>query len=62
MTAKRATHLAKWCIDRLAALVLLLLTAPGTAVIVVAILIEDGRPVLFVQRRAGRERPSASRC
>ena len=44
----------KWCIDRLAALVLLLLTAPGTAVIVVAILIEDGRPVLFVQRRVGR--------
>jgi lipopolysaccharide/colanic/teichoic acid biosynthesis glycosyltransferase len=55
MRAKRASHLAKWCIDRLAALFLLLVSTPATAVIVVAILIEDGQPVLFVQRRAGRD-------
>jgi lipopolysaccharide/colanic/teichoic acid biosynthesis glycosyltransferase len=52
---KRASRLAKWCIDRIAALVLMLLSAPVTVMIVVAILIDDGRPVLFVQRRAGRD-------
>jgi lipopolysaccharide/colanic/teichoic acid biosynthesis glycosyltransferase len=51
---KSASRFLKWSIDRLAALVLLVLSTPVSALIVVAILIEDGRPVLFVQRRAGR--------
>ena len=44
----------KWLIDRVAALVLTVLSAPVMAVIAVAIVIDDGRPVLFVQPRAGR--------
>ena len=47
-------HGLKWVIDRLAALVLAVVSAPALAVIGVAILIEDGRPILFVQLRAGR--------
>jgi lipopolysaccharide/colanic/teichoic acid biosynthesis glycosyltransferase len=44
----------KWLIDRVVALVLTVLSAPVMAIIAVAIVIDDGPPVLFVQRRAGR--------
>jgi len=41
-------------LDILAALLLLAVTAPIVLLACVAILIEDGAPVLFTQRRAGR--------
>jgi lipopolysaccharide/colanic/teichoic acid biosynthesis glycosyltransferase len=47
-------RLTKWVLDRLGALVLIILSAPATVVVAVAIVLDDGRPVLFVQQRAGR--------
>jgi lipopolysaccharide/colanic/teichoic acid biosynthesis glycosyltransferase len=44
----------KWALDRGAALVMSLASLPGMAVIAIAILVEDGPPVLFVQRRVGK--------
>jgi lipopolysaccharide/colanic/teichoic acid biosynthesis glycosyltransferase len=41
-------------VDMLAALILLVLTAPIVLLACLAIVIEDGGPVLFTQRRAGR--------
>ena len=47
-------RLVKWLLDRLGALVLIVVSAPATVVVAVAILLDDGSPVLFVQQRAGR--------
>jgi lipopolysaccharide/colanic/teichoic acid biosynthesis glycosyltransferase len=44
----------KWLIDRLAAFVLLLLLSPLLLGLAVWILVDDGRPVVFSQRRAGK--------
>ena len=45
----------KHALDRLAAVVLLCLLLPVLLLIAVAILLESGRPVLFVQARVGRQ-------
>lgn len=58
---RRFSRGAKWTLDRLLALVLIALSAPFMALIAIGILLDDGRPVLFVQRRAGRDgRPFAA--
>jgi lipopolysaccharide/colanic/teichoic acid biosynthesis glycosyltransferase len=44
----------KWVIDRVAAFVLLLLLSPLLLGLAVWILVDDGRPVVFSQRRAGK--------
>ena len=44
----------KWVIDRLAAFVLLVLLSPLLVGLAVWILVDDGRPVVFSQRRAGK--------
>lgn len=44
----------KWIADRVAALVLLIVLAPLMLVLAIWVLIDDRRPVLFVQRRVGR--------
>ena len=54
MTTRSLARGVKWLIDRVAALLLTVLSAPVMALIAVAIVIDDGPPVLFVQRRAGR--------
>ncbi len=46
---------AKACVDRLFAMVLLVLLAPFFALIAVAIRLDDGGPVLFRQDRAGKD-------
>ncbi|MFK7988539.1 MAG: exopolysaccharide biosynthesis polyprenyl glycosylphosphotransferase [Sandaracinaceae bacterium] len=52
---KSAALLAlKHALDPLAALLLLVLTAPVLALATLAIWVRDGRPVFFVQERAGR--------
>src|SRR4051794_35446406 len=45
----------KRCFDMVAAGMLLLLLWPVLAIIAVAVLLDDGRPVLFRQERAGRD-------
>jgi lipopolysaccharide/colanic/teichoic acid biosynthesis glycosyltransferase len=45
----------KHVMDRLAAVVLLCFLSPALLFIAVAILLESGRPVLFVQTRVGRQ-------
>lgn len=45
----------KYALDRLAAVVLLCLLLPVLLFIVIAILLESGRPVAFVQTRVGRQ-------
>lgn len=45
----------KHVVDRLAAVILLCLLLPALLVVAVAILMESGRPVLFVQTRVGRQ-------
>jgi lipopolysaccharide/colanic/teichoic acid biosynthesis glycosyltransferase len=55
VSAKRVSRGGKWVFDRVAALLLVVVSAPLMAAIAVAILIDDGPPVLFVQRRAGRD-------
>jgi lipopolysaccharide/colanic/teichoic acid biosynthesis glycosyltransferase len=54
MRKRSGSQGVKWIIDRVAALVLAVVSTPVMAVIGVAILIEDGPPILFVQQRAGR--------
>jgi lipopolysaccharide/colanic/teichoic acid biosynthesis glycosyltransferase len=49
-----AARAVKWVGDRVMALVMLVLLSPLLAVLAVWVLIDDGRPVLFVQRRVGR--------
>jgi lipopolysaccharide/colanic/teichoic acid biosynthesis glycosyltransferase len=44
----------KWIFDRTAALVLIVLSSPAVAAASAWILLDDGRPILFVQLRAGR--------
>lgn len=44
----------KWIADRIGALVLIVLLSPVMLAMVVWILIDDGRPILFIQRRVGR--------
>jgi lipopolysaccharide/colanic/teichoic acid biosynthesis glycosyltransferase len=51
---RRGARASKWIIDRTAALIVALAALPGMLVIAIAILLDDGRPVLFVQQRAGR--------
>jgi lipopolysaccharide/colanic/teichoic acid biosynthesis glycosyltransferase len=51
---KRMRYRVRRALDILAALLLLVLTAPIMMLACLAILIEDGRPVFFGQRRAGR--------
>jgi lipopolysaccharide/colanic/teichoic acid biosynthesis glycosyltransferase len=52
----RTVQLAmKHVMDRLAAVVLLCVLSPALLLIAVAILLESGRPVLFVQTRVGRQ-------
>ncbi|MGQ0666548.1 MAG: sugar transferase [Nitrospiraceae bacterium] len=52
----RTVHLVvKHAMDRLAAVILLCLLLPALLVVAVAILMESGRPVLFVQTRVGRQ-------
>jgi exopolysaccharide biosynthesis polyprenyl glycosylphosphotransferase len=46
---------AKYAVDRLVALLTLILTAPLIAGITLAILITSGRPIFFRQRRVGRD-------
>ena len=52
MSAQRAV---KWVMDRCLAAVLLVVLAPLFAVLAIWILLDDGRPVIFVQSRAGKE-------
>jgi lipopolysaccharide/colanic/teichoic acid biosynthesis glycosyltransferase len=51
---KPVGRFAKWIFDRIAAVILIVLLSPLMALMVVWILIVDGRPVLFAQERAGR--------
>ncbi len=51
MQAQRAI---KWIVDRLLALVALVLLSPVFLVLTIWVLVDAGRPVLFVQRRTGR--------
>ena len=44
----------KWVVDRVAALVALVLLSPVFLVLTVWVLVDAGRPVLFVQRRVGK--------
>ena len=44
----------KWVLDRVAALLLLVLLSPLLLGLAVWVLIDDGRPVVFRQRRAGK--------
>jgi len=50
----RATRRLRRAIDAVLAGTLLLLTAPIVAIACLAIFLEDGGPVIFTQRRAGR--------
>lgn len=52
---RRLARAVKWSLDRVVALLLLVLTSPLLLVLSIWILLDDGRPVLFVQRRAGRD-------
>jgi exopolysaccharide biosynthesis polyprenyl glycosylphosphotransferase len=51
---RRSTRLAKRSMDLVGALVLLVVSAPLLLLAAIAILLEDGSPVLFRQRRVGR--------
>ena len=53
MRTRSVGYGVKWIIDRVVALVFAVVSAPVMAVIAVAIVVDDGPPVLFVQRRAG---------
>ncbi len=44
----------KWVVDRVASLALIVLLSPLMLALAVWVLVDDGRPVLFVQRRAGK--------
>jgi lipopolysaccharide/colanic/teichoic acid biosynthesis glycosyltransferase len=44
----------KWILDRLNAVILLVLLSPVLLAFAIWVLIDDGRPVLFVQRRVGK--------
>jgi lipopolysaccharide/colanic/teichoic acid biosynthesis glycosyltransferase len=44
----------KWCVDRLLAAVLVVLVSPVLAALALLILVDVGRPVLFVQGRVGK--------
>jgi lipopolysaccharide/colanic/teichoic acid biosynthesis glycosyltransferase len=50
----RGLRAVKWIADRLASVVLLVITAPVQLALAAWVLAEAGRPVLFVQRRVGR--------
>ncbi len=52
---RRVAHLAKRLIDLTVAAAVLLLGAPLLAIVAGLILAKDGRPVLFRQRRSGRD-------
>lgn len=47
-------RVCKWLLDRIGALILIVLLSPVMLVMLVWILIDDGRPVLFIQRRTGK--------
>lgn len=51
---KPVSHASKWLLDRLGAMLLMLLLLPFGLAISVWILVDDGWPIFFVQRRAGR--------
>jgi lipopolysaccharide/colanic/teichoic acid biosynthesis glycosyltransferase len=53
--ARAAQRALKWVLDRLVAAVLITVTAPGMVGIAAWVLADDGRPVLFVQRRVGKD-------
>lgn len=44
----------KWILDRIIAAIAIVLLLPVMAVLAIWVMIDDGRPVLFVQRRTGR--------
>lgn len=50
----RSSRFAKRCFDLLAAMTLILLTAPVTAIIAIAIRLDSHGPILFRQERVGR--------
>jgi lipopolysaccharide/colanic/teichoic acid biosynthesis glycosyltransferase len=54
MKPKPIARTVKWIFDRIAALFLIILVSPAMAVASAWVLLDDGRPVLFVQRRAGK--------
>jgi lipopolysaccharide/colanic/teichoic acid biosynthesis glycosyltransferase len=51
---RRTARATKWIMDRIAALLMTLVFLPGMIVIAIAISLDDGRPILFVQRRIGK--------
>ncbi len=54
MDRKLIARATKWVFDRMAAGALIVLLSPIMMLIAVWILMDDGRPVIFVQQRAGK--------
>jgi lipopolysaccharide/colanic/teichoic acid biosynthesis glycosyltransferase len=54
MKRMRLQRLGKWLLDRLGASLMIVLSAPAAVVVAIAVVVEDGPPVLFVQRRVGK--------